>query len=199
MAALIPKALGARYGAQIACFRKTESLFREGDKPAFFFQLQSGMVKMVTGSEAGREFIQGVFGVGDSFGEPPLFCGGTYPATAYALTDGEVMKIPKESFFDLLRNHFDIHIKFDQVLCQRLGYKSMMLSEISSHDPEHRLSMLLNHLKRMLPLANGKVEIPYTRQVLADMTGLRVETVIRYIKKMEAAGRLQIVNGKVRI
>jgi CRP-like cAMP-binding protein len=36
-----------------------------------------------------------------------------------------------------------------------------------------------------------------TRQQLANMTGLRVETVIRTIKQMEKDEKLSIVRGKV--
>jgi CRP-like cAMP-binding protein len=197
MAALISKSLATRYGARVVRFRKSDALFREGEEAAFFFQLQSGRVKMVTSSEEGREYIQGVFAAGDSFGEPPLFYDKIYPATAYALTDCEVMKIAKEQFFDLLKQNFDIHVKVDQTLCQRLRYKSMILSAVLFHNPEHRLRTLLQHMKAKLSLHAGRIEIPYTRQVLADMTGLRVETVIRCIKKMEAAGKLKIVKGKV--
>jgi CRP-like cAMP-binding protein len=39
--------------------------------------------------------------------------------------------------------------------------------------------------------------VPFTRQQLADMTGLRVETVVRSIKAMEHKGVLEIEDGKI--
>ena len=36
-----------------------------------------------------------------------------------------------------------------------------------------------------------------TRQQLANMTGLRVETIIRTMKQMEKEGKLNIIRGKV--
>jgi CRP-like cAMP-binding protein len=47
-------------------------------------------------------------------------------------------------------------------------------------------------------LAADKIIIPFTRQQLADMTGLRVETVIRTVKKMEKDGKLKIEGHKIR-
>jgi CRP/FNR family transcriptional regulator, cyclic AMP receptor protein len=41
--------------------------------------------------------------------------------------------------------------------------------------------------------------VPFTRQQLADMSGLRVETVIRTIKKMEGDGKLKIVGRKIKL
>jgi CRP-like cAMP-binding protein len=43
-----------------------------------------------------------------------------------------------------------------------------------------------------------KMIIPFTRQQLADMTGLRVETVIRAIKKMEKEGKLSLEGHKIK-
>lgn len=39
--------------------------------------------------------------------------------------------------------------------------------------------------------------VPLTRQQLASMTGLRVETVIRTIKNIEKQEHLKIVGGKI--
>jgi CRP-like cAMP-binding protein len=40
-------------------------------------------------------------------------------------------------------------------------------------------------------------EVELTRQQIADLTGLRVETVIRSIKSLEKKGKLKIVSRKV--
>lgn len=39
--------------------------------------------------------------------------------------------------------------------------------------------------------------VPYTRQQIADLIGLRVETVIRTIKKMETENLLLIDHSKI--
>jgi CRP-like cAMP-binding protein len=39
--------------------------------------------------------------------------------------------------------------------------------------------------------------IPYTRQQIADMTGLRVETVIRTVKQLQKEGKLEIIQHKI--
>ncbi len=83
----------------------------------------------------------------------------------------------------------------------------MILSEISFYDPEHRIMSLLKYLKedstKSAVTKNGMVRgnhtyvVPFTRQQLADMSGLRVETVIRTVKKMEGDGKLQLVGRKI--
>jgi len=195
------------YGAREVHLQKDEMLFREGEEAQNYFQVQQGSIKMITNSPDGQEFIQGVFKANDSFGEPPLFCSFPYPSNAIALEPTLIIKLAKEKFFTLLRENFDIHIHLDRVLCQRLRYKSMVLSEISFHDPEHRISSLLKYLKAESDNQHdknpGRVRdtdtyiVPFTRQQLADMSGLRVETVIRTVKKMEEEGKLKLIGRKI--
>lgn len=74
----------------------------------------------------------------------------------------------------------------------------MMLSEVAVEEAEHRLTTLINYFRKTNGLKKGEIfTVPYTRQQLADMTGLRVETVIRTIKSMEERGRLRIEEGHI--
>lgn len=175
-------------------------LFQEGDAATDFYQVESGSVKMYVVSPDGREFIQGVFQAGESFGEPALISKFPYPGTVVALEDTKVWKLPGDYFLKMLKDNFELHLKMDQVLCQRLKYKSMVLAEISSHDPGHRILSILRYYKTKHTCAPGneKVLIPYTRQQIADMSGLRVETVIRAVKKLEKDKKLLLEGHKIK-
>jgi CRP/FNR family cyclic AMP-dependent transcriptional regulator len=194
-----------RYGAREVSLQKDDVLFREGDEALYYFQMRSGSMKMITNSSDGQEFIQGIFKSADSFGEPPLLCSFPYPSHAIALEPSVVIKLSKEKFLTLLRENFEIHLQLDKVLCQRLRYKAMVLSEISFYDPEHRIMSLLQYLKEEAHQSkfagmireNHVYEVPFTRQQLADMSGLRVETVIRTVKRMEEDGKVKLVGRKI--
>jgi len=194
---LIKKNIALQYGASVLSLKKDEILFHEGDTANFYYQVEEGSIKMVTYSLDGKEFIQGIFYQGDSFGEPPLFGNFFYPGSATALMDTKVLRIPKDRFFDLLKDHFEIHVELDRILCERLKYKNMILSEISFYDPEHRIESLLSYLKSKSTSPDRLYQVPLTRQQLADMTGMRVETVIRTIKRMEESAKLQLQDHKI--
>ncbi len=206
---MISPTIMAKYGSTQLSLNKDEVIFREGEEAQHYFQVLRGSLKMVTLSPDGKEFIQGIFKTDDSFGEPPLFCSFPYPSTAIALEPTVIIRLSREKFYKLLQENFDIHLHMDQVLCQRLKYKSMVLSEISFYDPEHRIMSLLRYLKEEVGATAKKVNgmvrgdhhytVPFTRQQLADMSGLRVETVIRTVKKMEEDGKLRIVGRKIQI
>jgi len=194
---LVKRDIALRYGATVLSLKKDDILFHEGDSANFFYQVEDGAIKMVTYSLDGKEFIQGLFYQGDCFGEPPLFCNFNYPGSAVTLIDSKILRIPKDRFFDLLKDNFDIHLQLDRILCERLRYKNMILSEISFYDPEHRILSLLGYLKSKAPASDQLFQVPLTRQQLADMSGMRVETVIRTIKRMEESGKLQLQDHKL--
>jgi CRP/FNR family cyclic AMP-dependent transcriptional regulator len=196
---VFPSKILERYHAKLVSLRKDQMLFQEGDAATDYLQVESGSVKMFIASPDGQEFIQGIFTAGESFGEPALIAGFPYPGGVISIEPSKIWKLPADYFFQMLRENFDLHLKMDQVLCQRLKYKSMVLSEISSHEPEHRILALLKHYRsKNHPAHKDKIIIPYTRQQLADMSGLRVETVIRTVKKMEKDRKLVLEGHKIK-
>jgi len=197
---LIPVALLQQYKARLVNIRKDQLLISEGDPAIDYLQVETGQIKMFILNPDGQEFTQGIFQTGESFGEPALLGGFKYPSSAMAMVDSKVWRLPKPEFIELLKQNFELHLKLDQVLCKRLQYKSMILTEVSSYDPEHRLLTVLKYFKSKLPKPVGKekVIIPFTRQQLADMTGLRVETVIRAVKKMERDCKLSLEGHKIK-
>jgi len=195
---IIPRALLKEKRAVFYEVKKDEYIFSEEEPAAFYFQVMSGAVKMSSYSENGQEFIQGVFKAGQSFGEPAIFGQFPYPNNAVATEKSEIAKLPKDVFFELLKEHFEIHTKFNTLMSNRLRYKAILLKEISSYCPDHVIMTLLKYLRDNSDSANGQSFcVPYTRQQIADMTGLRVETVIRTVKQLQQEGRLNIHNHKI--
>lgn len=188
-----------KYGALKKSFDKNEIIFEEGNLPTHYYQIISGEIKMSNYNDDGREFIQGIFYKEQSFGEPPLFLNQNYPANAIAVDDSEILLLPKQSFMKLLEENPAISLKIIENLAQRLYYKSVMAAEMSTQEPEHRILKLIDtgiayfNFKKD---ENGYL-INFTRQQIGDLTGLRVETVIRTIKTLEKKGVLKIINRKV--
>lgn len=194
----IPVDLLERYGARLVRFDRDAVVFDQGDPAGHFFQVATGRVQMVVTSERGRAFTQGYFDAGQSFGEPPLFSGTAYPASAVAVEESAVWKCPGAAFFRLLAEHADVHLAVTRSLARRLVYKSMMLAELAVEEAQHRLVALIRYFRVSSGApADRAWRVPYTRQQLADMTGLRVETVIRTIRAMEEKGLLRIQAGRI--
>jgi CRP-like cAMP-binding protein len=196
---MIATELLEKYGALKKVFDKMAVIFEEGNLPAYYYQIVSGEVKMSNYNDDGREFIQGIFYKEQSFGEPPLFLNQNYPANAIAVEYSEILLLSKNNFMKLLEENPFVSIKIIQNLAQRLYYKSVMAAEMSTQEPEHRVLKLMDHGIEYFNFQkdeNGYL-INFTRQQIGDLTGLRVETVIRTIKALEKKGVLKIINRKV--
>ncbi len=185
-----------KYSATLKRYSKNQMIFNELETAHFYYQIKSGSVKMFNLTEDGKEFVQGFFGSGKSFGEPPLFGNFPYPASALCLEDSEIFVLSKTAFFDLLKTHTNTHLAFTKMICDRMLYKAKIVREVSIHPPEHRILTLLNHLKTVSG-STGLFEIDLTRQQISDLTGLRVETVIRAIKQLEKSEKLMVKHRKV--
>ena len=176
-------------------FAKGEIIYSEGMVVRYFYEVKNGEVKIVSSNDEGKEFIQGIYKAGDSFGVPSLLCDKPYPAAAFANTDCELYIVPKEQFLSLLKNNYDFHFSITKMISDRLLFKAMMLQEVANEEGEHRLLTLIHYLMAQKKAANETLDI--TKQQLADMTGLRVETVIRIMKTIEDKGMIKTTRGNI--
>lgn len=128
-----------------------------------------------------------------------MFAETVYPANAVATKESTVIRLAKGRFFELLKDNPEIHFKVTAALAERLVYKATMASEISVNPPDHRILQLLGYLKKSVYKIEGKYnyQVELTRQQIADLTGLRVETVIRTIKKLQQKKKLLIRERKI--
>ncbi|MGW9685412.1 Crp/Fnr family transcriptional regulator [Flagellimonas sp. 2504JD1-5] len=196
---MIPEGVLKKYGATEIPLEKKEILFTIDTYPRYYYQVNSGKIKMNNFNEDGKEFIQGIFSSGSSFGEPPLFAELKYPAQAEAVEESSVWRLEKESFFKLLKENPDVHLELTKVLAGRLHYKATMVAEISTESPEHRLLKLIDYFKthiHKIPSEESYL-VELSRQQMADLTGLRVETVIRAIKSLEKKNMVQLKSHKI--
>ena len=143
---IIPESLLKEFGCSFKTYGRDEYIFYEDDSPDYYCQVIQGSVKMSSYSEAGQEFIQGVFKTGQSFGEPAVLGRFQYPNNAIALEDSVIARIPASAFFELLKKNAEIQQKFNYILSHRLRYKSMILKEIATYNPEHVIMSLLKYM-----------------------------------------------------
>ncbi len=106
----------------VPCFEKCEFEFgdvivREGDAADSFYVIASGMVRVLTMTDDGREVPLSTLGAGQSFGEMGLLAGGSRTKTVRASSDVSVMTLNREVFNELLlrypeaREYIDLQVK----------------------------------------------------------------------------------------
>lgn len=183
------------WGAIFKAYCKNETIFEEGDKANFYFQVVEGDVRMFNSSEEGKEFTQGYFYKGQSFGEPPLLINEQYPASAVAHHSCKIIKLSKDKFLRMLQEYPNIQKNLLELMARRIHSKATASKDIINHKPETRILSFLKANKK--GSCDQKELVPFTRQEIANFTGLRVETVIRTISKLQEANKVAIINHKV--
>ncbi|WP_228463852.1 MULTISPECIES: Crp/Fnr family transcriptional regulator [Chryseobacterium] len=186
------------FGAEVKTYKKREIIFKEGDHAQYYFQISGGKVKLNNYNEDGKEFIHNILGKNQSFGDPLLFLDHLYPMNAISLEASEIIRLPKGNFIEMLKKHPELSLEMNACFSQQVYYKFVMMQSLSSQNPVLRLKGLMNYLKSY---HDGDCThcftIAFTRQQLANLTGLRVETVIRTLKKMEQEGDIIFKDRKI--
>lgn len=178
----------------IVQYKKGAIIYEPGAEPRAVYFIKRGEVRMVTVNDDGKEFIQGIFKAHQYFGEPALLVNKPYLAYTIATQDSEIIPVNRTQFYKLIEEDRDFNMDLIKTMSNRLFYKSMMLEELANEQAEHRVRTLISYLFKSLDTA-GVLDV--TRQQLADMSGLRVETVIRIVKKLAAQNELKLLRGKI--
>lgn len=185
------------WGASIKNISKGEFIFLEGNEPRFYYQIITGEIRLFNTNQEGKEYTQGIFNDGNSFGEPPIFIGEPYPASSIAIKDSIIIKIGSQSFLKILDEYPQLQKILLKEFALRIYNKSITAREIINNPPELRILGFLNSLKKKEVDRKEKMLVPFTRQEIANLTGLRVETVIRTLMKMKERKKVEIIKHKL--
>lgn len=195
---MIPVDVLERKGAIIKSFEVGEIIYGEGSGAHYYYQIISGRVRLSNFLEDGKEVLHNVLVGHDCFGEVAIFEAGNHLVTAIADSVCVLLRLRAIDFVALLEEEPIYHAHFMQLVSKDLRFKLFITKLICGACPETILLHLIQYLnqagKLVCPACN---RLMLTRQQLANMTGLRVETVIRTLKQLEKSDKLNIIRGKV--
>ncbi|MBE4948474.1 Crp/Fnr family transcriptional regulator [Chryseobacterium culicis] len=185
-------------GASLEKYEAGETIFQEGSAVKYYFQISYGTVKLNNLLEDGKEFVHGLPFDGHCIGESYLFTNHHYAVNAIAVTNCEIIRLSKTKFLQFLLENPSLMLVINRYTADRFHFRYMISSFLAISDPIVKLTKLFDHLKRYFGFEEAySFLIPYTRQQIATLTGLRVETVIRYVKKMEEQKLVKIESTKI--
>ncbi|GAA5085898.1 hypothetical protein GCM10023210_07150 [Chryseobacterium ginsengisoli] len=188
------------HGAELQNYHSGEFIIKEDSTAKYYLQIKSGTVKLSSFLEDGKEFIHGIPFDGHCFAETYLFHERKYAINAIAVTDCEIIKLEKNKLIDLLLEKPELILNVYSYTADRMHYRYITSGPFSFKDPITKLHLVMDHIKDHFGFKEKfSFPIPYTRQQLASLTGMRIETVIRAIKKMEKQNILKIDNSKIYI
>ncbi len=178
-------------------YAQDEEVFAGGAEAAFLPIVASGRVKMIHFLEPGKEVIIGIFQTGEMFALPPVFDGGTYPATAIAMERSELILIARNDFLGLIRNSTEFSFAVIAWMSEMLRDKTATIQNLAMASPQHRVGHVLLKLTERERGGDSPVRITLRRQDIARMAGLTTETTIRAVRVLAEKGLIAIRHGKI--
>ena len=195
---MVPEELLQNKGASVEHLTSGDVIYQIGAQPTYYYQLVSGRVRIVNFTEEGREVLHKLVEPGECFGELSLFDKRPHKTFGIADTQISFLKLGMSSFFALIQEYPDLHLKFTKTIAQQLRFKFLISELMSTNQPECMLSQLIDYFfLEQKYICEDCHQLMLTRQQIANMLGLRVETVIRTMKKLEKYSPIKIVKGKV--
>lgn len=175
-----------------------ESLMWEGEDSVLVANVIEGVLKLSTGTEDGREQIVGVVYPSDFIGRP---FGSTSGHGVTALTDARVCVFSRKDFDSFAREHPSLEHKLLQRTLGELDRtRRWMLLLGRKSAGEKVASFLLEMSERLvqpgcvdapdMPLR--RFALPFSRQQVADVLGLTIETVSRQFTRLKADGIIDL-------
>jgi CRP-like cAMP-binding protein len=168
-----------------------DRIYFEGDEAGHLYLVAMGKVKLVRNTVAGREVMLDILRSGEYFGSLTIFGGRVHTETAIAQTDCCILKISAEDFEQILADHPDVTRKVLEAVSLRLAESQEIVKQLSAYTAEQRIASALLRLAGKLGEARGQgvlIQLPFSRQDLAAMTGSTTETVSRAMSRFVEDG-----------
>lgn len=186
------------YGAEIREYEDKTSLFMQDDNAENYFQIVKGVVKLMSKDRLGTVQIHDLLFEGSEISSFALYNGNGYPVSAVTENSCSIYVLSKMKFFKIVEDHPSIAQRFLIHFSEKANYQYQMEKILFQTDTKIKIQTFLNLLKTQKGVKKPfSFEIKLTRNQLAMFVGLRVETVIRYIKAMERDGLIRIIGGKI--
>ncbi len=175
-----------------------ESLIWEGEDSVLVANVIEGVLKLSTGTEDGREQIVGVVYPSDFIGRP---FGGTTNHGVTALTDARVCVFSRVDFDGFARKHPDLEHKLLQRTLSELDRTRRWMLLLGRKSASEKVASFLIELSdRLAPLTcegegdgiAARFHLPFSRQQIADVLGLTIETVSRQFTRLKTEGLIDL-------
>lgn len=180
-------------------YKKGELIIMEGAVIESLVIINSGRVKAYRNTSSGREHILYIFSEGDFFGEKNLLQNRAATYNAEALEDTGICTIHKKAFQELMREYPELSFKVMEELCNRLVRLENTIESMGTRNVELRVNSVLLEFARKYGRAESGgilIELPMSREGIANYIGLTRETVSRKMSLLQEEGIIEMMGNK---
>ena len=187
----------------VAYYRRVEanSFFFHQDEPATtFYILLQGRLRLSQLTPEGHQVIIRILGPGEGMGIIVALSDTNYPLSAEAITDCLALAWDGQRVIRLMEQYPQLAVNGMQLVARRFVDLQNRYRELATERVERRVARTLLRLVRQV----GKrveegilIDMPLSRQDLAEMTGTTIYTVSRILSDWEQRGL--VASGRERV
>ncbi len=181
-----------------------EFFFFQGDPATYFYVLVSGRAKLLQTNPAGQQVNLRTINEWQMFGAlGAVRENAVYPATAQALEPSTALAIESSFLKEMLQTRPHLNINLMQLMTSYIMEMQERYRELATERVERRIALTILRLAGQVGRrAEGKetiVELPLSRQDVAEASGTTIYTVSRVLADWERRGLVEAGRERVLI
>jgi CRP-like cAMP-binding protein len=185
----------------LTILKKSQFLFKEGEKPWGLISLASGKAKVYKEGVGGRSQILKMVRQQGFIGYKTLFSDIPWSVSAIALEDSAICVFEKNSFLKILKKNPDLSIKFIKVIADELWTANNRTVSLTQKHVRGRIAESLLILRDTYGFeADGKsIRVSMSREDLANLSNMTTSNAIRTLSNMSSEGIIEITGRRISI
>jgi CRP/FNR family nitrogen fixation transcriptional regulator len=172
-------------------FARNAEIYGESEPADYLYKVVSGTVRTCKVLTDGRRQVGGFYVPGDIFG---LETGEEHTFSAEAITECKVLVIKRSALVALAGRDHDVARQLWTITGSELRRVQDHIMLLIKSAQERVASFLLEMSERIS--AGNAVELPMSRQDIADYLGLTIETVSRTLTILENAAAIELCSSR---
>jgi CRP-like cAMP-binding protein len=185
-------AIFASAGAEVPFDRNAE-IFGEAEPAEYFYQVASGAVRTYKLLEDGRRQIGGFYLPGDLFG---LEAGSAHGLTAEAIVYSRVRLIKSSALLGMAARDAALSEALWSAATESLRAAQEHMLVLGRKTAEQRVATFLLNIARRNE-TRDVIELPMSRQDIADFLGLTIETISRTMTLLENEDAIELPSPRL--
>jgi CRP/FNR family nitrogen fixation transcriptional regulator len=173
-------------------FPRNAEIFGEGEPAEYLYRVVRGTVRISTLLSDGRRQIGAFYLPGDVFG---LEAGELHAFSAEAIGDTTVVVVKRSTFETLAVSNREVAQELRTLLATHLRRAQQHMLLLGRKTAQERIASFLLQMAERAPAASA-VDLPMSRQDIADYLGLTIETVSRTLTQLEHIAAIRLASSR---
>ncbi|HXX79499.1 MAG TPA: Crp/Fnr family transcriptional regulator, partial [Ktedonobacteraceae bacterium] len=175
-------------------YDRGDLILLEGDLGGALYYVRSGLVKVFKTSVGGKEQVLRLISAGHTFNDVPALDGGPNPASAAALEPSDVYVVQRTELRHLITTRPEVAEAVVQTLAGALRHLVALVEDLSLRTVTARVAKIL--LDQEASSHDKQHAYHLTQREMAALVGSAREVVGRALKELEAAGAIEMRQGR---